>query len=120
MPSIFTCLHFPLTQVRRSYRNHVTMSKKCQGPGESRFGGFEKDRYFLKIPKWQYKLVRDYKRGKSISYFLNNAAKTCLYEQKISDNIEIEHVFSSKEFFHISSNFHTSYLSSFKALHFRN
>ena len=34
---------------------------KFQGSGESRLGGSEKDCYFLKIPKWQHKLVRDYK-----------------------------------------------------------
>ena len=37
-----------------------------------------------KIPKWQHKLAWDYKRGKLVSYFLNNAAKTCLYGLKIS------------------------------------
>ena len=66
---------------------------KFSGSGENKFGGSEKDRYFLKIPKWQHKLVWDYKRGKLVSYFLNNAAKTCLYGLKISENIEIEHVF---------------------------
>ena len=55
-----------------------------------------------KIPKWQYKLVREYKRGKLVSYFLNNAAKTCSYGLKIPDNIKIEHVFQSKAFFFIS------------------
>ena len=63
---------------------------KFQGSGESRFGGSEKIRYFLKIPKWQDKLVRNYKRGKLVSYFLNDGAKTCLYGVKISENIEIE------------------------------
>ena len=52
-----------------------------------------------KIPKWQYKLVRDYKRGKLVSYFVNNAAKTCSYGLKIPGNIKIEHVFQSKAFF---------------------
>ena len=55
-----------------------------------------------KIPKWQYKLVREYKRGKLVSYFLNNADKTCSYGLKIPDNIKIEHVFQSKAFFFIS------------------
>ena len=50
-----------------------------QKPGESRFGGSEKDRQFLKIPKWQHKFARYYMRGKLLSYFLDNAAKTCLY-----------------------------------------
>ena len=90
--------------------------EKFQGSGESRFSGSEKDRYFLKIPKWQHKLVRDYKRGKLVSYFLNYAAKTCLYGLKILENIEIEHVFQSKALFHLSSNLRTSCLSAFKFL----
>ena len=73
--------------------------KKFQGSGESRFGGSEKDRYFLKIRKKQDKHVQGYKQGKLVSYFLNNAAKTCLYGLKISQNIDIEHVFQSKAFF---------------------
>ena len=74
---------------------------KFQGSGESRLGSSGKDRYFLKIPRWQHKLVRDYKRRKLVSYFRNNAAKTwlCLYGLNISENIDIEHVFQSKAFF---------------------
>ena len=93
-----------------------TMSKnfgKFQEFGVSKFDGPEKDRYFLKILKWQHKLVRDYKQGKLVSYFLNNAAKTCIYRWKISENIEIGHVFQSRAFFHLSSNLHTSCLSTF-------
>ena len=88
---------------------------KTQGSGKSRFGGSEKDRYFSKTPKWQHKHVRDYKRRKLVSYFLNNAAKTCLYGLKISENIEVEHVFQSKAFFffYLSSNLHGSCLSAF-------
>ena len=37
-----------------------------------------------------------------------------LYGLKISEKIEIEHVFQSKAFFHLSSNLHTSCLSAFK------
>ena len=48
---------------------------KFQEFGETRFGGSEKDRYFLKILKWLHKLFRDYTRGKLVSYFLSNAAK---------------------------------------------
>ena len=59
---------------------------------------------FWKFLKWYHKLVRDCKRGKLVSYFVNNAAKTCLYGLDISENIEIEHVFQSKAFFHLSSN----------------
>ena len=86
---------------------------KFQGSGESRFGGSEKDRYFFKIPKQLHKIFRHYKQGKSVSYFLNNTAKICLYGLKLSENIEIEHVFLSKAFFHLSSNLHTSCLSAF-------
>ena len=58
--------------------------RKCQRTGEeSRFAGSEKDHYFLKISKWQHELARYYKRGKFVSYFLNNAAKTYLYGLKI-------------------------------------
>ena len=42
------------------------------------------------IPKWEHKLVWDYKRGKLVSYFLNKAAKTRLYGLEITENIEIK------------------------------
>ena len=74
---------------------------KFQGSGESRFVSSEKDCFFLKIPKWQHKLVRDYKRGTLVTYFLNNAAKTCLYGLNLSENIEIEHFFQSKPSRHL-------------------
>ena len=118
VPSIFPCLPVFTSFLRLTLE---VIQKPCQGnfvicqeSGESTFGGSKKDRVFLKIPKWQHKLVRDYKRGKLVSYFLNNAAKTCLYRLKISENIEIEHVFQSKAFFHLSSKLHTSCLSAFK------
>ena len=44
----------------------------------------------------EHDFVRDYRRGKLVSYVLNNAAKTCLYGLKISGNIEIDHIFQSK------------------------
>ena len=50
-----------------------TMPRIFQGSGKSRLGGFEKYRYFLKIPKRQRQIVWEYKRGKLVSYFLNNA-----------------------------------------------
>ena len=62
-------------------------------------------------------LGRYYKWGKLVSYSLNNAAKTCLYGLKISENIEIGHFFQSRAFFHLSSNLHTSCLSAFDYLH---
>ena len=49
---------------------------KFQGSSESRFGGSGKDCNFLKISKWQHKLVWNYKQGKCVSDFLNNVAKT--------------------------------------------
>ena len=82
--------------------------RKFHGSGESRLGGSEKDCYFLKILKWQHKLVWDYKREKLISYFLNNAAKTCSCGLNISENIEVENFFQSEVFFHFSSDLHTS------------
>ena len=115
MPSSLSSfsLHFYALHLQ-SYRNHVKeISGNLKDPARVNFGSSQKDRYFLKIPKWKHKLVRDYERGKLVSYFLNNADKTCLYELKISENIDIEHVFQSKPFFHLSSNLHTSFLSVF-------
>ena len=76
-------------------------------------GGSEKDHYFLKNQKWQHKLVRDYKRENLVYYFLNNAAKTCLYKLKIPENIEIEYVFQPKAFSHLSGNLDRSCFSAF-------
>ena len=89
---------------------------KFQGSGESRFSGSEKDRYFLKIPKRQHKLVPNYKWGKLVYYILNNGTKTCFYGLKISENIENKHVFQFKAFFHVTSNLHTSCFSVFNNL----
>ena len=88
---------------------------KFQGSSESRFGSSGKDCFvvvvvvidddvvFFKISIWQHKLVRDYNKQESlVSYFLNNAAKTCLYGLKILKNIEIEHVFQPKGFVYFS------------------
>ena len=101
MPSIFafTCtslLRITFAILQKPCQGNVG---KFQGSDESIFGGSGKDRYFLKIRKWQHKFVQDYKRGKLVSYLLNNAAKRCLYGLKISENTEIEHVFQSKAFF---------------------
>ena len=106
-------LHFTLTHFAAIQKLCKGNFGKFQESGESRFSGSEKDRYFLKIPKWQHKLVRDYKRRKLVYSFLNNTSKTCLYGPKISENIEIEHVFQPKAFFHFSRNLHTSCLSAF-------
>ena len=80
-----------------------TMSRKFQGSSQSRFGGSEKYHCFLKIPKWQHNLVQDYKGRKLVSYFLNDTAKTCLYELKFPENIDIDHVFQYKAFLRLSS-----------------
>ena len=83
--------------------------EKFQEFGESRLGGSENDIYFLKTQKWHHKLVRNYKRAKLTSYLLNNAAKTCLYELNVSENIDSEHIFQSKALSHP----HASFLSVF-------
>ena len=74
------------------------MPRKFQGFIKCRFGGSEKDCYFLKIPKWQHKLIREYKRGKLASYFLDNGEKTCSCGPKTSGNIKINNIFLSKSF----------------------
>ena len=93
VPSIFAYLYFTLvpsllcsTQVLQPCQGNF---RKFQGSGQVRFGSSEKDCYVLKIPKWQHKIVQDYKRGKLISYFLNNAAKTCLYGPQISEFLPV-------------------------------
>ena len=118
VPSIFVIVFTSTSLLRITF---VALWKPCQGnfgkfprSSETRFGGSKKDRWFLKIPKWQHKLARYHKRGRLLSYFLNNAAKTCLYGLKISENIEIGHVFQPGAFLHRSSNLDTSYLSAFK------
>ena len=52
-----------------TYSLTETMPKEFKGPAESTFYGSEKDHYFSKIPKWQHKLVREYKRGKLVAIF---------------------------------------------------
>ena len=98
----------------------TVLQKPCQGHygkfqefGENRFGSSEKDLRGFKIGKWQHKLVRHYKSGNLISHFLHNAAKTCLFGLKISENVEIEHVLQSKAIFHLSCNIHTSCYNAF-------
>ena len=111
VPFNFACLNFTLPL----QLTFVVLGKLCQGnfrnfqeSSESRFGGSEKDSDFLKISKQQHKLVPDYNRGKLAFYFLNNAAKTCSYELKILENIEIELVFQSKVFFSYQTHFFIS------------
>ena len=108
--SIASTFHLCLSSSLLSYNRSVveTMPWKFQGFFEGRSGSSEKDRYFMKISKWQHKLILKYKRRKLTSYFLDNAAKTCSYGLSISENIEIKHVFQSKLFFHHSNFLHTS------------
>ena len=92
----------------------AVLQKPCQGKfqrsGKSRFGSSERNCYFLKIPKWQHKPVREYKQRKLVSYFLNNAAKTFSYGLKNSENFQIKLFFSLKYFF-ISVTFSTQFAS---------
>ena len=111
--SIFSCLHFNLMHYICSFTCQGTF-ENCEESGKSRFGCFEKYCYFFKIPKWQHELVPDDVVGKLDFYFPNNAAKICLYGLKISGNIEMEHCFQFKAFFHLSSNLHTCCLIAFK------
>ena len=101
--SLFLLLSYSLTE---------TMPRKYHGSGNSSLGGSEKDRYFLKIPKWEHKLW-ECKRGKLVTYFLNDTVKTCSFELKISENILIKHAFESKVFLHLSNTLHTSCLKAF-------
>ena len=101
---LFSYFYFNMNTCR-NHANDISRS------GASRLGGSEKDRWFLKTPKWQHKLVRKYRRGELFFDFINNAANTCSYDLKISRNIEIKCVFHSKAFFHPFNNFHTGCLS---------
>ena len=65
------------------------MPRKFQVSGKSKFDGSEKGLYFLKISKWQHKLVWKYKQGKFV-YFLNNAARNMFIWAKILENIDVK------------------------------
>ena len=80
VPSIFACLYFTL--VPSLLCSTQALQKPCQenfgkfqGSSESSLGSSEKDHCFF---------IWNYKRGKLVSYFLNNTAKTCLYGPNIS------------------------------------
>ena len=51
----------------------------------------------MKIPKWEHKLVWNYKRGKLVSFFLNNASKTLLY--KFQRTLKLSMFFSLTHFY---------------------
>ena len=111
-----SCLHFTPTHYICIHTE--TMSRKFWEISRiqwEQFRGSEKDRQFFKISKWQHKFARDCKRGNIVYYFPNNAGKTCIYGPKISENIEIEHVFQPKAYFHFSRNLNTSCFSTFKS-----
>ena len=96
-------LQFPCNWIA-SYRKYLssslqycrTMPRKFKRSGKNRFGVSEKDPYFLNIPKWQHKLVQEYKQGKLFSYFLEVVARRWSNGLKISKNIEIKYFFQSK------------------------
>ena len=104
VPSIFVFV-FKYTSISRI--TFAVLRKPCQGnsgkfqrSGESRFGSSEKDRKFLKILKWRQELARFYKWGKLVSYFLNNAANTCLYNDwKFQRTLTWDISFSLEQFF---------------------
>ena len=115
------CLHFHFTFTHYTGSLTETIKRKFREISKIRrdqIWRFEKRSLFLIIAKQRHNLARYYKRGNLVSYFQNNAAKTCIYGLRISQNIEIEHVFQSKTLFHLSSNLHTSFLSVFKVSHF--
>ena len=101
MPSIFGCVHF--TSLLRI--TFAVLQKSCQinfekfqGSSKSRIGVSQKDHYFLKIPKWQHKLVQDYKRGKLVSCFRNNADKNVYIDQKFQRVSKLSMSFGLKHF----------------------
>ena len=97
--SIFACLHFISLYAFRlkPYKNHVKeISRNFKDPTKGRFGSSGKDRYFLKILKQQHNFFLDCKREKLVSYFLNNAAKTCL---KFWRPLKLSMSFSLNQFF---------------------
>ena len=83
--AVHLCLSFSLLSYGCSLIE--TIPRKFQGFSECRFGGSEKECYYLKIPKLRHKLVWEYKWGKLALYSQDNAAKTCSYGLKISGNI---------------------------------
>ena len=106
MPSIFVFAFIYISLCRITL---AILQKPCQGnfrkfqrSGKNSLAVLKKQRWILKISKWQHKLARYYKRGKLVSYFLNNAAKTRLYGLKISEDIEIGYFFQSRVFFHLT------------------
>ena len=82
MLSIFGCLGFSLT--------FAVIQKPCEGsfrdPARVGFAFLKQIVIFLKSPKWQHKLVREYKRGKLILYFLNNAAKAFKWAKNLREH----------------------------------
>ena len=97
----------------QSYRNHAKeISGSFKDPVRVDLAVLKKIVNFWRFQNGSMNLLGN--RGKLVSYFLNNAAKACLYELEISENIEIGHFFQSRTFFYLSSNLHTSCLSAFK------
>ena len=83
---IVSAFHLWLTSLQSYICSHTeTIPMKFQGSGESGFCVSKTD-YLLKIPKWQHKLVREYKRGKLIFYFLNNAAEAYKWTKNLREH----------------------------------
>ena len=98
-----TCLHASLYFILTHYICSLTenMSRKFREISRiqrDQLWRFLKRSLFFEDFKRQHKLVRDKKQGKLVPYFLNNTAKTYLHGLKISENIEIDHVFQSNAF----------------------
>ena len=97
-------LHITSAVIQKPFQRNMGEFKESH---ESEFRVLKKIAVFWKFQNGIIGLFR------IISYFLNNAAKTCFYGLKISGNIEIEHVFQSQAVFHSSSKLYANCLSAF-------
>ena len=113
LPLSSLTLHFHALDLQ-SYRNHVKeISGSFKDPARVDLTVLKKIVNFWRFQNDSTNLLGMTKRGKLVSYFLNNDAKTFLYRLKISENIETGHSFQSIAVFHLSSNLHTSCLITF-------
>ena len=118
VPSIFVftlLLHFNALHFNALQGSHVHVNVLLQKPCQVDLAVLKKIINFWRFQNCSTNLLGIYyKRGKVVSYFLNNAAKTCLYGLKKLENIEIGYFFQSRTFFHLSSNLHTCWLTVFR------
>ena len=75
------------------------MSRKFRRLCAKRFAESAKGRCFFKIPQWQQKRTNNIKRGKLVSYFSSNVAKTRSHELNISRDIGIKYFLHFKAYF---------------------